>query len=315
MTKSVLITDTLFIEPHHEKMLTDHGFSIDRLPKPNASEEELIEKIKGKDFYILGGIEKVTDKVVAAADRLKAIIFTGTDYIKFIPAHEAATKKGIAIANAPGANAMAVADYALTLMLAMNRNLFSLGRVGKSSFQTVPAIQTLKIGIIGLGAIGRVVVKCLKALGVSDIFYYSRQRQPLDEASLGIRYMPLSELVEKCDIISLHTPKSAGSILNEAELSKMKKGALIINCAHPFAIDFAALSKRLKDGSLRAAYDAPPEADFKDLPIENFYCSNDSCAYNTNLANSMASDMSVQSLLNIAKTGNDRYLVNPEYKK
>jgi phosphoglycerate dehydrogenase-like enzyme len=315
MTKSVLITDLLFIEPRHEKILTDNGFSIERLDKPNASEEELVNAVKGKDFYILGGIEKVTEKVISAADNLKAIVFTGTDYVDFIPGHEAATKKGIAIANAPGANAIAVADHALTLMLAMNRNIFALGRGGDKSFHTAPSIQGLKIGIIGLGTIGKVMVQRLKAIGVKNIFYFSRQRKPLDEASLGIEYLVLPELLKTCDMITIHTPKKSGCVLGDAELSMMKKGAIIINCAHPHAVDSDALIKRVKDGALRAAYDAPPKADLTGLSLNDFYSSNDLSAYNTTQANALASDMSVQSLLNIAKTGNDKYLVNPEYKK
>jgi len=64
---SILITDTLFILPEHEQMIRDAGYEIERLATPTASEEELIRHIKGKVGYVLGGIEKVTDKVVEAA--------------------------------------------------------------------------------------------------------------------------------------------------------------------------------------------------------------------------------------------------------
>ena len=74
----LLITDSLFIFPEHEKRLQDAGFEITRLDNPEATEAELIEAIKGKDAYILGGIEKVTAPVIAAADQLKIIALTGT---------------------------------------------------------------------------------------------------------------------------------------------------------------------------------------------------------------------------------------------
>lgn len=85
VTKTILITDSLFIFPEHENMLKNAGYEVERLDKPNATEEELISAIKGKTGYILGGIEKVTDKVLEAADQLKVIIFTGSDWLDFIP--------------------------------------------------------------------------------------------------------------------------------------------------------------------------------------------------------------------------------------
>ena len=109
--KQILITDSLFIFPEHEKRLRDAGFEITRLDKPKATEEELIEAVKGKHGYILGGVEHITDKVIVSADVLEAICFTGSDWRHFIPGHESATKKGIAIANCPGVNAAAVAEY------------------------------------------------------------------------------------------------------------------------------------------------------------------------------------------------------------
>ena len=116
MTKKVLITDSIFIFPDHEKMITDAGYEIERLDKSTATEEELIQVVKGKVGYILGGIEKITDKVIEAADELRVISFTGADWKQFIPGHDLATKKGIAITNTPGANSYAVAEYTLTLI-------------------------------------------------------------------------------------------------------------------------------------------------------------------------------------------------------
>ena len=134
MSKTILVTDSLFIFPEHEKMLRQAGYDIARLDKPAATEEELVRAIKGKVAYILGGIEKVTDAVINAADDLKVIVFTGSDWKQFIPGYALATQKDIAIANAPGANSYAVAEYTVALMLAMTRNVFELGRTGKAVF-------------------------------------------------------------------------------------------------------------------------------------------------------------------------------------
>jgi gluconate 2-dehydrogenase len=129
--RSILVTDSLFIFPEHEKVLTDAGFTIERLDKPAATEDELITALKGKEGYILGGIERLTNRVIDAADGLKAIVFTGIGYKNFIPNWEYVTQKGIAIANAPDGPTNAVAEWAVTMALAMSRNIFDIGRAGE----------------------------------------------------------------------------------------------------------------------------------------------------------------------------------------
>ncbi len=141
MNKSILITDSLFIFPEHEQKLKDAGFSIERLDKPEASEEEIIKAIKGKSGYILGGIEKITDKIIDNADELKAIVFTGVVYKDFIPNYEYVIKKGITIANTPNGPTHAVAEWAITMALAMNRNIFDLGRTGEKKFMTSKGLE------------------------------------------------------------------------------------------------------------------------------------------------------------------------------
>ena len=104
MKGTILVTDSLFVFPEHEKVLRDAGYEIERLDKAEATEDELVHSIKGKVGYILGGIEKVTEKVIDAADSLKVIAFTGSDALSFIPAHQKATEHGITITTTPGAN-------------------------------------------------------------------------------------------------------------------------------------------------------------------------------------------------------------------
>src|SRR5207244_3159783 len=115
--------------------------------------------------------------VISAADKLKAIVFTGAGYKEFIPGLAEATAKGIAVANAPGGNAAAVAEYTLTLILAMTRNVFGLGRTGKDNFRTTPSLHDLEVGIIGLGSVGLLVALNLKSLGVNSIRYFTPHRK------------------------------------------------------------------------------------------------------------------------------------------
>ncbi len=308
--KTILITDSLFILPEHEKMLTDAGYDIERLDKPEASEEELIAAVKGKVGYIMGGIESVTDKVIEAGTELKAVVFTGSDWRHFIPGNEIATAKGIAIANAPGANSYAVAEYALTLMLSMMRNIFVLGKTGDKKFLTAKSIKESTIGIIGAGHIGSVIASMLKGLGAKEILYTSHHRNEAMEKETGAKFVEMNELLGQSDAITIHVPKSAGCMLGAEKLKKIKTGAVIVNCAFLGAIDKDALYNELQAGRLRAAQDDPMDERFNALSLAVWFNSNSQTAFNTSEANQKASDMATKSILNLLETGKDENRVN-----
>jgi phosphoglycerate dehydrogenase-like enzyme len=309
--KTILITDSLFIFAEHEKMLKDAGYEIERLDKPHATEEELVQEVKGKVGYILGGIEQITDKVIDAADELKAIAFTGADWRYFVPGHERATQRGIAIASTPGANRFAVSEYTVALILGMTRNIFELGRTGVKKFQTTNSIQGATVGIIGMGNIGSQVVRILHTMGPKEILYYSREQKPEVEKETGAKFVDLDTLLTQSDIVSLHASKEIGlGFIGKEQLSKMKDGALLINCGFTEGINKDALFEELKSGRLRAAQDDPADERFNSLPLSVWFCSNGHTAYNTHQANKTASDMATQSLLNLLSTGKDQYKVN-----
>ncbi len=308
---TILITDTLFILPEHEKMLRDAGYELERLPTPTASEEELIKHIKGKVGYVLGGIEKVTDKVIEAADELKAIAFTGADWRAIMPGYAKATERGIAIANTPGANADAVAEYTIALILAMVRDVFEAGRTGIKKFETTPSLNQLTVGIFGMGRIGGKVARILKALGTKEILYFSREQKQDVEKVTGAKFVSIDELLSRSDVVTLHASKEAGAgYIGKNELAKMKNGAILINCGFTGSADNSALYDELKSGRLRAAQDDPIDERFNTLPLFNWFSSNSHRAYNTFEAAKTASDMSTQSLLNMLATGKDQYRVN-----
>lgn len=307
----ILITDSLFIFPEHEKILTDAGYVIDRLDKPDASEVELIERLPGKVGYILGGIEKVTDKVIDAGDSLKAIVFTGADWINFIPGHARATERGIAIANTPGANAYAVSEYTIALILAMIRNIFELGRTGTKKFQTTPSLNQLTIGIIGMGTIGSRVAHILHELGAKEIIYYSPIRKLEIEKKTGAHFANMDDLLAQSDVVTLHASKEAGTgFIGKEQLAKMKEGALLVNCGFTGGVDADALYAELQSGRIRAAQDDPMDERFNALPLSAWFNSNSQTAFNTKQANKVASDMAVASLLNLMATGKDQYRAN-----
>ena len=322
----ILVTDSLFInDKEHIKQinqLKQHGHRIERLDKSCATEEELIleiekieKRVKGKiEGYIIGGIEQVTDRVIDAASGLKAIVFTGAGYKEHIPAYEMATKKGIAIANAPGGNAASVAEFTVCMILSMTRQIFSLGHAGNMSFKTTQMLTNKAIGIVGLGHVGVLVAKQLKALGVNDVAYYSPRRKYHFEGGLGIHYLPLDEIFRHRDIITLHASKDAGeAYVNKSLISLMKDNSLLVNASYPGAVDEQALLSRLKEKekNISAIFDAPPKLDeFNKLPNTNWYSSKQQAAYNTVEANDTVSAMAITSIVNLLDSGNDLFRVN-----
>jgi len=313
--KEILVTDSLFVHDEHVERLEKHGYSVSRLDKPKPSEDELVEALEGKEGYIIGGIESVTGDVIESAGELEAIVFTGAGYTEFIPGHETATEKGIAIANAPGGNSDAVAEYALTLLFSMSRGVFEIGRVGESSFFSANSLLQQTVGIVGMGRIGTILASKLTSLGVETI-YYSRNRKRHLEGGLGIEYASFDELFERADAVSLHVSEAAGeNFVSEDQLDALGNDGLLVNAAYPGAVDFEALRERIESSGLKAAYDAPPEEDYSSLPKDQFYCSNVQTGYNTKAAISRVSDMVTNSIINLLSDGDDQYLVNPSYRK
>jgi phosphoglycerate dehydrogenase-like enzyme len=311
MKGTILVTDSLFIFPEHEKILADAGYSIERLDKPKPTEEELIQAIKGKVGYILGGIEQVTEKIIdAGGGSLKAIVFTGIGYRDFILAWEYATKQGIAIANTPDAPTHAVSEWAVTMALAMNRGIFDLGRTGQKDFMTTRGLENQNIGIIGFGRIGKTISEMIRVFKPAEISYYSRHRHESDEQN--VVYKELNTLLVESDVVFLCVSDEAGkNFIDKEQLSLMKDKALLVSFMHAGIINEEALLLALENGTIRAVSDCPMSLPaFKDIPLSTWYCFNGSNAFNTKTELQLTSDTATQSILNILETGEDRNKVN-----
>jgi D-3-phosphoglycerate dehydrogenase len=187
---------------------------------------------------------------------------------------EAATKRGIAVMNTPGGNAIAVAEHTLALMLALARHVSRAdasthaGKWEKKSLQG-SELKGKTLGIVGLGKIGVEVAKRAVAFGMKIVahdpyvaFSFAQQLQ--------ITLVPLDELFAKSDYISLHvglTPQTQGMI-NAASLAKMKKGTRLVNCARGELLDDAAVVAALQSGHLGgAALDVFRDEPLKDSPF------------------------------------------------
>jgi phosphoglycerate dehydrogenase-like enzyme len=197
----------------------------------------------------------VTANIIGGMTHLKLVQSQGVGYNLFDL--EATRKAGVYVANCAGANASAVAEQALLLMLALlkkfteNEDMVFAARQIEAKTRCfengLTELGDCHVGIIGMGAIGRATAARLAAFG-SRISYYSRREIP----DCGFSYLPLDALYAQCDILSLHVPVSAettGMINNEA-IDRMKPGALIINTARGEIVDQDAVCRALTDGRL-----------------------------------------------------------------
>jgi phosphoglycerate dehydrogenase-like enzyme len=303
--EKILVTDSLFIFDEHIKQLADAGYEVERLDTPIATSAQLIEALKGKVGYILGGLEMVTDEVLSSADSLRAIAFTGADYQAFIPGWKTAKEKGIMIADAPGANAYAVAEFALAAALSMQRNLYEIGRTGETKFESTRSFQGATIGVVGAGNIGSKIISMVNTFSPKEVLYYNRSKKDNTNAT----YSSLADVCAKSDVLFVAIPDSAGKVFDTETINSIKNDALFV-CVSPAVIDYEPLLARLQAGSLRAIVDCPtPSKAFEKLPLSVWFNPNDHSAYNTVIANKIASDMSVQSIINLLKNGEDTYRV------
>jgi D-3-phosphoglycerate dehydrogenase len=295
MTKKLLLTDSYFVTQAHISELRNSGYEVIHLDVPAATEEQLIEAIKGVSVYILGGIEQVTAKVVEASDKLETIIFCGVDYDKFIPGAETAYQRGVKIYNAPGANAVAVAEFGLGVAILMQRQLLGVSRTGDKHYLTTGSLQGTTIGIIGVGNIGHKLIEMLQPFEPHEIIYYNRSRKEAPG-----RQAELEEVAEISDVIFVSLPMKAGQVLDANFIAKLKPGSLLVSISPMNLIDMDALLPRLQAGDIRAAIDWPsPSDDFDKLPLETWYSVNSHSAYNTKLAGKFVGDSVTQKAIEL----------------
>ncbi len=248
----VLISDDL----HQDGIAVfEHHPNIEVVVRPGMSPEELKEAIKDADGLAIRSATKVTAEVIEAASRLKVVgrAGTGLDNVD-IPA---ASKRGIVVMNTPGGNTITTAEHAISLMLAMARNVpqaaqsMREGKWEKKKFQG-KEIFNKTLGIIGVGRIGSVVAE--RALGLSmRVLGYDPFITKETVAAKGVDLVSLDELLARSDFITLHTPKMKDRILDREAFHKMKPGVRLINCARGGLVDEEALYEALQSDKVAGA--------------------------------------------------------------
>ncbi|RED17351.1 NAD(P)-dependent oxidoreductase [Parasphingopyxis lamellibrachiae] len=221
-----------------------------------ADTELLARELPDTDV-LLHVLEPVTAAMIASGPRLKLIqkIGVGVNTIDL----DTADAAGIAVANMPGTNSRAVAEMALTLMLAVLRRVTYLDPLTRSGRGWEPDLALMDgvgeiagrtIGLVGFGAVPRLLAPILDAMG-ADILFTARSPQKSEHAS----QVDLDTLLERSDIVSLHVPLTdeTTQMIDGGAIEKMKPGAIIINTARGPLIDEEALVNALESGRLRGA--------------------------------------------------------------
>ncbi|MDH4276621.1 MAG: NAD(P)-binding domain-containing protein [Acidimicrobiia bacterium] len=250
------------VDDHAVVRLSAGGHSVE--VHADLSADTLPAAISGFEVLVVRST-KVTAEAITSSEGLGLIVRAGagTDNIDCA----AASARGIYVCNVPGRNAVAVAELAMGLILALDRRIpdntadLRDGRWDKKTYTAADGIFGKQIGIVGLGDIGLAVAERAKAFGMTVVAQRKANRSdPALTAirSIGIRLVDTQEeLLASSDVVSIHVPKSDDTIamVDDAFLGAMSDGAYLINTSRGDVVDEQALLRALDAGRIRAGLD------------------------------------------------------------
>ena len=221
------------------------------------SPDELLTAIKGAAALIVRSATQVTADVLAAGDDLVIVgrAGLGVDNVDV----DAATARGVMVANAPGTNSLSTAEHAMALLLSQARNIpqaaaaLKAGRWEKSKWEGTE-LHGKTLGVLGLGRIGTLVAQRANAFGMRLVAWdpwVSAERAK----QLGIELLELDDVFAQSDFITIHLLKTKDSVnlIGDDLLAKAKPGLRIVNAARGGIIDEDALAKAIADGRVGGA--------------------------------------------------------------
>src|SRR5436305_14113474 len=250
MAPRVLISDAL--SDAALQIFKNRGIDTIFQPKPSAEKAKLAEMIGEFDGLAIRSATKVTAKLLEKAKTLRVVgrAGIGVDNVD-IPA---ATARGVIVMNTPFGNSITTAEHAITLMLALARQIpqadasTQAGKWEKNRFMGVE-ITNKTLGIIGCGNVGSIVAN--RAIGLRmKVIAYDPFLSPERAKDIGVEKVELDDLLRRADFVTLHTPltdKTKG-IIDAKAIAAMKKGVRIINCARGGLVDENALRAALDSG-------------------------------------------------------------------
>ncbi|MCB1657227.1 MAG: phosphoglycerate dehydrogenase [Moraxellaceae bacterium] len=248
----------LLLEGVHKNaldVLSNNGYTNIEYLRGALDEDALIEKIKDAHFVGIRSRTQITEKVLAAANKLIAIgcFCIGTNQVNL----KAAMKKGIPVFNAPYSNTRSVAELVLAEAILLLRGipeknaLVHRGGWSKSaegSYETRGKV----LGIVGYGSIGSQLSVLAESLGMQVIYFDAVTKLPLGNAR---QVGSMNELLAQADVVSLHVPELASTknMMAAEQFAQMKKGSIFINAARGTCVVIDDLAAALESGHIAGA--------------------------------------------------------------
>ncbi len=277
MTFQVLIADNM--SPLAKEILGKYD-GIEVTEKTGMKPEELKAEIAKYDGILMRSATKLTRELIEAASNLKVVARagSGTDNIDKVAARE----KGINVCNTPGQNTVSTAEHALSCMMSISRNIAwatASMKAGKWEKKKMQGHELYKrtLGIVGLGAIGKIVAD--RALGLKmNVIAFDPVVDETTAKDLGVKLVDFDTLLKEADYITVHTPliDATRNLFNADTFGKMKDGAYLICCARGGIVNEDDLYEALKSGKLTGAhldvFAEEPTSTHKLFELNNFAC-------------------------------------------
>jgi D-3-phosphoglycerate dehydrogenase / 2-oxoglutarate reductase len=222
-----------------------------------ADRAALLPALADADAVIVRSATQIDTEALAVAPRLKVVARAGVGLDNVdVPA---ATAKGVLVVNAPTSNIVSAAEHAVALLLAVARRVpqaaasLRAGEWKRSRFTGVE-ITDKTVGVVGLGRIGVLFAQRMSAFG-TRLLAYDPYVPAARTAQIGVRLVPLDELLRESDFISIHLPKTPETVglIGERELALCKPDAIVVNAARGGLLDEHALAQALKEGRIGGA--------------------------------------------------------------
>src|SRR5947208_4262522 len=222
-----------------------------------ADRAALLPALGDVDAVIVRSATMIDAEALAVASRLKVVARAGVGLDNVDVA--AATARGVLVVNAPTSNIVSAAEHAVALLMAVARRVpqasasLRAGEWKRSKFTGVEVVDKT-MGVVGLGRIGVLVAQRMAAFG-TVVLAYDPYVPAARAAQIGVRLVPLDELLRESDFISIHLPKTPETVglLGERELATCKPGVIIVNAARGGLLDEHALAQALKEGRIGGA--------------------------------------------------------------
>lgn len=242
------------------------GHELVVYPDRREDEATLVERMRDAEVVIVSNI-KLSQEVLSQCKKLKFlnVAFTGLDHI----ALDYCRQRGIEVVNAAGYATEAVAELALGMMLDLYRRItpfdLTTRALGTRGNILGRELRSKTVGIVGTGAIGVRTIELLKVFGCKLIAYSRTKKAEVER--MGVEYVPLSELMQRSDIISLHTPLTAQTrgLISREMLALCRPTTVIINTARGAIVDTEAVCEMLNTDRLAGyatdVYESEPPID------------------------------------------------------